>query len=232
MSPSITSPRPSTPETQHHQLKPPPSTNILLNHHSLLTTTPEAFKFHAAASLQLRLNPTIPNNPSIIPPSDTNLIISPYNTPHHLLDLQTLDPATQLLAKALTLFHPIRPDYATAPYTESFNWDSVFAFLRNQAKSEGYAWGRRHENIFYVVVFRSTLKADADGEKLHVLDEMSLREAVAGGGLLKYWFGNVDGERRGLATFEKMPGKEGWDRGIDEHVGRRGKCMNELSLRR
>lgn len=56
-----------------------------------------------------------------------------------------------------------------------------------------------------MVVFRSTLKADADGEKLHVLDEMSLREAVAGGGLLKYWFGNVDGERRGLATCEFLP---------------------------
>ncbi|PYH64729.1 uncharacterized protein BO88DRAFT_446661 [Aspergillus vadensis CBS 113365] len=202
MSPSITSPRPSTPETQHQRLKPsPPPTNILLNHHTLLTTNPEAFIFQAAASLQLRLNPTIPNDSSLIPPpSDTNLIISPYNTPHHLLDLQTLSPASQLLAKALTLFHPIRPDYATAPYTESFNWDSVFGFLRKQAKSEGYTWGKRHENIFYVVVFRSTLTADADGEKLHVLDEMSLREAVAGGGLLKYWFGNVDGERRGLAT--------------------------------
>ncbi|BCR97470.1 uncharacterized protein AKAW2_30789S [Aspergillus luchuensis] len=204
MSPSITSPRPSTPETQHQRLNSsPPPTNILLNHHTLLTTNPEAFKFQAAASLQLRLNPTVPNDSSLIPPpSDTNLIISPYNTPHHLLDLQTLNPASQLLAKALTLFHPIRPDYATAPYTESFNWDSVFGFLRKQAKSDGYTWGKRHENLFYVVVFRSTLTADADGEKLHVLDEMSLREAVAGGGLLKYWFGNVDGERRGLATCE------------------------------
>lgn len=52
------------------------------------------------------------------------------------------------------------------------------------------------------MVFRSTLSSEADGEKLHVLDEMSLREAVAGGGLLKYWFGNVDEERRGLATCE------------------------------
>ncbi|GKZ19000.1 hypothetical protein AbraIFM66951_001960 [Aspergillus brasiliensis] len=204
MSPGITSPRPSTPETQQQeqqgQLKSPPSTNILLNHHTLLTTNSEAFKFHAAASLQLRLHPTIPNDPSRLPPSDTNLIISPYNTPHHLLDLQTLERPSQLLAKALTLFHPIRPDYATAPYTESFNWDTVFAFLRNLAKSEGYTWGKRRDNIFYVVVFRSTLSSEADGEKLHVLDEMSLREAVAGGGLLKYWFGNVDEERRGLAT--------------------------------
>ncbi|RAL11507.1 uncharacterized protein BO97DRAFT_435195 [Aspergillus homomorphus CBS 101889] len=159
-----------------------------LYHHSLITTDFDALKFHAAASLQLRAQI----------PTDNLLIVSPYNAPGHLLDLRTLDTANQLLAQALTIFQPTRPDYATAPYTESFNWAGVFEFLGRLVRNHGaFHWPTQS---FYVVTFRSKLRADADGERLHLLDAHSHQEAMASGGLLKYWFGSKDGECRNLAT--------------------------------
>ncbi|KAL4976762.1 hypothetical protein BDW66DRAFT_47253 [Aspergillus desertorum] len=125
------------------------------------------------------------------------LIASPYTTREHLLDLSTLDTPNRLLAQALTTLTPLRPNYATAPYTESFNWASVFVTLHNLAKKEGYSWPRQS---FYVVVFRSILQADAEGDRLHLLDERSHAEAVSSGGLLKYWFGVRNGRRENLAT--------------------------------
>ncbi|KAL4914163.1 hypothetical protein BDW62DRAFT_191021 [Aspergillus aurantiobrunneus] len=129
--------------------------------------------------------------------STGRLITSPYTTPEHLLDLSTLDAANQFLAKALTTLTPTRPDYATAPYTESFNWGSVFETLHDLATRQGQPWTRRS---FYVVVFRSLLRADADGDRLHLLDERSHAEAVASGGLLKYWFGVKNEKTENLAT--------------------------------
>ncbi|KAL4997111.1 hypothetical protein BDV10DRAFT_186478 [Aspergillus recurvatus] len=125
------------------------------------------------------------------------LVISPYTTREHLLDLSTLETPNRLLAQALTTLTPVRPDYATAPYTESFNWASVFVTLHNLAEKESYLWSQQS---FYVVVFRSILQADADGDRLHLLDERSHAEAVSSGGLLKYWFGVKNGRRENLAT--------------------------------
>ncbi|KAL6239793.1 hypothetical protein BDW75DRAFT_236054 [Aspergillus navahoensis] len=125
------------------------------------------------------------------------LVTSPYTTREHLLDLSTLETPNRLLAQALTTLTPVRPDYATAPYTESFNWTSVFVALHNLAEKEGYSWSQQS---FYVVVFRSILQADADGDRLHLLDERSHAEAVSSGGLLKYWFGIKNGRRENLAT--------------------------------
>jgi hypothetical protein len=129
--------------------------------------------------------------------SNNLLITSPYTTPDHLLDLTTLDTPYRLLAQALTTFAPIRDDYATAPYTESFNWAAVFEKLHELAAEDGHAWKRER---FYVVAFRSILNADADGDRLHLLDERSHAEAVASGGLLKYWFGSKNAKRENLAT--------------------------------
>jgi hypothetical protein len=53
---------------------------------------------------------------------------------------------------------------------------------------------------FYVVSFRSQLKPDADPERLFELDAFSHQEAMASGGLLKYWYGVKDPNRRNLAT--------------------------------
>ncbi|EAW22854.1 uncharacterized protein NFIA_015470 [Aspergillus fischeri NRRL 181] len=175
---------------------------LSLIHHSLVTSDMDALKFHAAASLQLCFSPYQDITISSIADSDSDLdaqllITSPYNSPLHLLNLQTLDPHSRLLAQALTILRPVRADYATAPYADSFNWPSVFAFLRDLSTREGYTWSRTK---FYVVVFRSTLLADADADRLHELDARSHQEAVASGGLLKYWFGTKNARRENLAT--------------------------------
>ncbi|PYH90644.1 hypothetical protein BO71DRAFT_334032 [Aspergillus ellipticus CBS 707.79] len=192
MAPGLSEPLLSTEEPQRPL--PKQSSPHSLFHHSLITPDPDAFKFQASASLQLRFGPP---QLTAAAPSDDLLIVSPYNDPAHLLDLRRVDTANQLLAKALTILKPIRPDYATAPYTESFNWGEVFDLLRELARSEGYQWTRQD---FYVVVFRSVLRADADPEHLHALDAHSHAEATASGGLLKYWFGTKNESRQNLAT--------------------------------
>lgn len=183
---------PKSPPTQDLNQEPQPTD---LYHHSLITTTPDALKYHAATSVQLQFghNHENPTKPS------TLLISSPYNEPAHLLDLTTLDQQSQLLAKALTAFQPTRADYATAAYTESFNWDAVFSFLRELCKVDGYVWAKRE---FFVVVFRSCIALNADVDRLHELDAKSHQEATASGGLLKYWFGSKNAERENLATCE------------------------------
>ncbi|KAL5341813.1 hypothetical protein BJX70DRAFT_395542 [Aspergillus crustosus] len=132
------------------------------------------------------------------PTTPSNLIISsPYTTPDHLLDLSTLDTQSRLFAQALTHLTPIRPDYAIAPYTESFNWATVFETLSSLSKAENHTW---KQQSFYVVVFRSVLNAGVDVDWLSQLDERSHAEAAESGGLLKYWFGVKNGRRENLAT--------------------------------
>lgn len=162
-------------------------------HHSLVTADFDALKFHAAASLQLQSGQKYESAVT----TDDRLIVSPYNEPSHLLDLKTLDIPNRLFAKALSIFKPIRDDYATAEYLDSFNFDAVFEFLRDLSDAESYEWKRQE---FYVVVFRSILRADADLEHLHDLDAYSHTEATTSGGLLKYWFGTKNADRRNLAT--------------------------------
>ncbi|KAH8425843.1 uncharacterized protein LDX57_003587 [Aspergillus melleus] len=181
------------------------SSSPSIYHHSLITDDFDALKFHAAAALQLQLrNPNAdadvkPTHPQLALPSSTHLIASPYNSPPHLLDLTTLDTANRLLAQALTILKPVRDDYATAAYEESLNWPAVFSFLRDLVAAEGggFEWTKTH---FYVVVFRSRLQDGIDNQRLHDLDAYSHQEATVSGGLLKYWFGSKDAERRNLAT--------------------------------
>jgi hypothetical protein len=150
--------------------------------------------FHVESQSAL-VSKTLEDEPS---KAQSNLLItSPYTTREHLLDLSTLDTPNRLLAQALTTLTPVRPDYATAPYTDSFNWASVFLKFYSLAAKEGYSLSRQS---FYVVVFRSVLQADADGDRLHLLDERSHAEAASSGGLLKYWFGVKNGRRENLAT--------------------------------
>ncbi|KAL4796407.1 hypothetical protein BDV19DRAFT_360917 [Aspergillus venezuelensis] len=130
-------------------------------------------------------------------PEPNHLITSPYTTPEHQLDLSTLETPNRLLAQALKVLEPTRLDYATAPYIESFNWPSIISKLHSLAAEEKFSWQR---TSFYVVAFRSILRADADGDRLHLLDERSHAEAVRSGGLLKYWFGSKNEWRENLAT--------------------------------
>jgi hypothetical protein len=131
------------------------------------------------------------------PRSRSLLVVSPYLTLPHLLDLTRYNASSQLFAKALTIFQPTRDDYATAEYTESFNFEEAIKTLQSLAKDQGYKW---KTTDFYVVSFRSQLKPDADPDKLFELDAFSHQEAMASGGLLKYWYGVKDQNRRNLAT--------------------------------
>ena len=124
---------------------------------------------------------------------------SPYADSLNHLNLQELDQPLRLFALALTQLQSTRPDYATAPYMASFNWQKVFEILRELCADTGIQWKRQD---FYVVIFRSKLRAEADRTKLGELDQMSHQEACASGGLLHYWFGSPDAERRNLATCE------------------------------
>lgn len=209
-----------TPTKQVFPSQQGPQQQSSLHHHSLITTDSKALQFHAAASLQLKSGQFQDNNQAL--PSNDLLITSPYNDPRHLLDLKTLDTANQLLAKALTIFQPIRADYATAPYLDSFNWQAVFDFLRDLAqREEGFHWTRQS---FYVVAFRSRLFPDADSERLGELDAYSHQEATTSGGLLKYWFGVKNGNCENLATCELS------FTFFNSHVGRRSELTSDRSL--
>ena len=71
---------------------------------------------------------------SLVPSKDLHLadngdylVVSPYTTKSHLLNLKDLDISNRLLAQALTVLEAICEDYAVAAYQESFNWDAVVA---------------------------------------------------------------------------------------------------------
>ncbi|KAK5709538.1 hypothetical protein LTR17_019692 [Elasticomyces elasticus] len=127
----------------------------------------------------------------------THLISSPYTNFANLLRVDTLDRYSTLLAFALTSLKPVRSDYATADYMSSFNWSTVFRVLRSLCQQQDIVWPKQE---FYVVIFRSLRRRDADPEIITKLDQESHREACESGGLLKYWFGDCDGEMRNLAT--------------------------------
>ena len=127
------------------------------------------------------------------------LTVSPYPEAEHLLDLNSLDTPNRLLALALTELEPASPKYATVKYEEALDWSSLMFALKSLAAKEGHRW-TRHE--FYVVEFRSKLKKNIDVELLFSLDKQSHVEATASGGLLKYWYGVPDVDRRNLATCE------------------------------
>ncbi|KAL8715285.1 MAG: hypothetical protein Q9220_001243 [cf. Caloplaca sp. 1 TL-2023] len=125
------------------------------------------------------------------------LVASPYTSRAHLLDLATLTQSQALLAKALTSLTPSTHQYATLPYTSSFNWDTVFNSLAEACKDEAFLWP---EQFFYVVIFRSQIPPTTDRTHLAELDERAHAEAMKSGGLLKYWFGIPDADGRNLAT--------------------------------
>ncbi|KAH8649928.1 hypothetical protein BX600DRAFT_517156 [Xylariales sp. PMI_506] len=128
---------------------------------------------------------------------DNYLVVSPYTEQEHLLDLRTLDKENALLAKALVGFESLRPDYATSPYTETFNWPAVMETLATLVQQEGHSW---KETSFYIVAFRSQIPPTTVYAELGALDKAAHAEATASGGFLKYWFGSPDKDGRNLAT--------------------------------
>ncbi|KAH6696793.1 hypothetical protein F5X68DRAFT_226199 [Plectosphaerella plurivora] len=125
------------------------------------------------------------------------LVHSPYTEREHQLDLDTLDDENALLARALVRMECLRPDYATSPYTETFNWDEVHQELKSLIRQTGKAF---KETSFYIVAFRSQVPPTTVYEDLGTLDKAAHKEANDFGGFLKYWFGSPDAEGRNLAT--------------------------------
>ncbi|KAI4864191.1 eukaryotic translation initiation factor 3 subunit-like protein [Hypoxylon rubiginosum] len=125
------------------------------------------------------------------------LVNSPYTDQEHLLDLRTLDAENALLARALVRMTNLRPDYATAPYVETFNWDEIMDELRRIVRQHGHEW---KETSFYIVAFRSRIPPTTVYEELGTLDKVAHAEATASGGFLKYWFGQPDKDGKNLAT--------------------------------
>lgn len=175
-----------------------PNVTIPVRHPSLITQEFDLLRFEAAAFDQLPKAFTSQDQASV-EKNSTDLISSPYNHPGHYLSLPSLPLSSQLFAKALTALRPVVPDYATAEYTHALNFDDVLGVLRDlvQQQEPSFVWT---ETSFYVVIFRSKLKPNIDNDWLYKLDYESHREACESGGLLKYWFGKSNAERRNLAT--------------------------------
>ncbi|KAL8677078.1 MAG: hypothetical protein Q9186_006458 [Xanthomendoza sp. 1 TL-2023] len=108
--------------------------------------------------------------------ADDLLVVSPYTSRAHLLDLNLLNHAQILLAKALTILSPSTHAYATSSYINSFNWDAVFRLLAAKVKADGFAW---REQFFYVIIFRSQVPASTDRGDLAALDVKAHAEAMA-----------------------------------------------------
>jgi hypothetical protein len=173
---------------------PIPTNITLVLAPSLITTEFDDLRFHAAAFDQLPKADS--KNVKDKPTYSTLLISSPYNTPGHYLDLTLLPLPSLLFAKALTSLAPTSDAYAATPYTSALNFSHVLSVLRSLIPP-GYVYPA---TSFYVVVFQSKLKDGIDMDWLYKLDYESHGEACESGGLLKYWFGRADSERRNLAT--------------------------------
>ncbi|KAF2972668.1 hypothetical protein GQX73_g1042 [Xylaria multiplex] len=142
------------------------------------------------------------------------LIISPYTEREHLLDLKSLDMENAILAQALSHLKCLRPDYATAPYIDIFNWGEIIEQVKRLAQQEEHSWKGRS---FFVVAFRSQIPPTTVYEDLGTLDKAAHAEAISSGGFLKYvslrvanacnaltkiryWFGSPDKDGKNLAT--------------------------------
>lgn len=110
------------------------------------------------------------------------LVVSPYTEQEHLLDLETLDVENQILAEALVAMKPVREDYSTAPYLESFNWEEVMDRVGKLTVERGHNF---KETYWYIVAFRSQVKPTTEYPDLGVLDKEAHAEATASGGFLK-----------------------------------------------
>ena len=132
------------------------------------------------------------------------LTASPYLEEAHLLDLDTVDTQSRMLAQALTDLKVATEEYATVEYEKALDFSAVTSRLRSIAALEGVTWVQQD---FYVVDFRSKLKSQYDKDLLFMLDKKSHQEAMQSGGLLKYWFGEPNAERRNLATCEFTVGR-------------------------
>ncbi|KAI9792614.1 MAG: hypothetical protein M1833_001067 [Piccolia ochrophora] len=175
---------------------PCPEASDLYNY-KLVDKSFDALKFDAAASYQLPSAHKSECEHAKNQPGENLLVVSPYTSRSHLLDLNAISTPHQLLAKGLTVMKPTSDRYATIAYREAFNWDCVVESVRSLSLAAAYCW---EVQSFYIVVFRSQVPPSTDRSHLGLLDDKSHEEAIESGGLLKYWFGVPDEDGRNLAT--------------------------------
>ncbi|KAI8332888.1 hypothetical protein BC941DRAFT_402080 [Chlamydoabsidia padenii] len=102
----------------------------------------------------------------------------------YVADLRPVDNA---LLDVLPSLHVITDDYIHESVDKAFNWDQVASQLKD--------W----EGDWFIVAFRSVRKATANNTLLFEADARAQEEAIHSGGLLKYWFGDLNQHRECLA---------------------------------
>jgi hypothetical protein len=81
------------------------------------------------------------------------------------------------LYEACLQISPRHPDYSTRPIEDGFDWSSLSRCLFER---------------LYLVVFRSLRRPEADLDILHEHDNRAYEEALASGGLLRYFKGQAN----------------------------------------
>ena len=88
------------------------------------------------------------------------------------------------LQEAAHRISPVHPDYQNLPIEQGFDWPIIAGHDFDQ---------------LYLVVFRSVRLPDADLDLLRWFDDLAYAEALASGGLLRYFKGAADARRRCLS---------------------------------
>ena len=81
------------------------------------------------------------------------------------------------LYEACQQISPRHPDYAALSIDDGFHWSSLYCC---------------HFERLYLVVFRSVWQPEADLDLLREHDDRAFEEALASGGLLRYFKGNAN----------------------------------------
>jgi len=81
------------------------------------------------------------------------------------------------LYEACQQISPRHPDYATQSIEDAFDWSSLSCCVFDR---------------LYLVVFRSLWQPEADLDLLREHDDRAFEEAIASGGLLRYFKGNAN----------------------------------------
>ncbi|KAG0175546.1 hypothetical protein DFQ28_008873 [Apophysomyces sp. BC1034] len=90
--------------------------------------------------------------------------------------------------EALSLLKPTRDDFARIPIQDAFNWAEVAAQL-----------GSDRAGTWYICWFQSTKKPTIDQTLMDALNDAVYEAAKQSRALLKFWSGDRDEQRLGLA---------------------------------
>nr|CAG8587313.1 15543_t:CDS:2 [Entrophospora candida] len=151
-------------------LPPSPTTNILQN------SPPQTHQTHQTHQLQISHHQQHYNHQQHHSIPQIQLQKPPAN--------EELD---RIFTEKLKILKMMTLEYAKMPIEKVFNWNEIANELR------------QFEINWYVVVFRSVRKADADNKLLFEADANAQDEARKSGGLLAYWYGELNERRECLA---------------------------------